>query len=138
MHGMPPSPEPKQKSPKQPPAELELFPAHAFEFIHEGLEYAVRQSHGSQKPGAKECRHVSGQQLCHSLRELALTRWGRLARTVLNRWNITSTMDFGRIVFSLIETGQMQKLDEDTIDDFKNVYDFKTAFESDYRIPSQS
>ena len=44
-------------------------------------------------------------------------------------------MDFGRIVFALIEAGQMQKTDEDTIEDFRNVYDFKTAFETDYRIP---
>jgi uncharacterized repeat protein (TIGR04138 family) len=57
---------------------------------------------------------------------------------VLRRWNITSTLDFGRIVFLLIEEGQMQKVEEDTLDDFKNVYDFKSAFETEYRIPSQT
>ena len=59
--------------------------------------------------------------------------------TVLRRWNITSTLDFGRIVFALIEVKQMQRTEDDSIDDFRNVYDFKTAFEvdlSDFRKQS--
>jgi uncharacterized repeat protein (TIGR04138 family) len=57
-----------------------------------------------------------------------------LARTVLERWNITSTLDFGRIVFSLVEYRHMQTTEGDRIDDFRNVYDFRSAFESGYRI----
>ena len=68
------------------------------------------------------------------LREFALQRWGLMARTVLQRWNITSTFDFGRIVFAMVENDLMQKTDEDSIEDFRNVYDFKTAFEADYPI----
>lgn len=96
----------------------------------------MSQAHA--KAGEGENRHVTGQQLCQGLRELALARWGRMARTVLRRWNITSTMDFGHIVYAQIELGQLQKVEEDSIDDFKNVYDFETAFESEYRIPSHS
>lgn len=113
------------------------FPCHAFEFVHEGLDYTVTHTHGTADLAAENInRHVSGQQLCEGLRELALSKWGRLARTVLRRWNITSTLDFGRIVYSQIDAGHMQKLDEDSIDDFKDVYDFELAFESGYRIPS--
>jgi uncharacterized repeat protein (TIGR04138 family) len=54
---------------------------------------------------------------------------------VLRQWNIQSTLDFGRIVFALIEAGQMQKTDDDTIEDFRNVFDFKSALELEYRIP---
>ena len=71
---------------------------------------------------------MSGQQLCEGLREYALQQWGYLARTVLRRWNITSTVDFGKIVFALVEIGQMQKTDDDTLDDFRNVFDFRAAF----------
>ena len=39
------------------------------------------------------------------------------------------------LVFALIEAGQMQKTDEDTIEDFRGVFDFKTVFETEYRIP---
>ena len=65
-------------------------------------------------------------------------RWpgqmGQAGATVLRRWNITSTLDFGRIVFALIAAGNMQKTDEDTLEDFRNVYDFKNTFETGYRI----
>ena len=79
-------------------------------------------------------RHVSGQQLCEGLREFALLEWGMLARTVLARWNISRTVDFGRIVFALIDNGWMSATDEDDLDDFRDVYDFKSAFETKYRI----
>jgi uncharacterized repeat protein (TIGR04138 family) len=32
----------------------------------------------------------------------------------------------------------MQKTDRDSIEDFRNVYDFKSAFEAGYRIESNS
>ena len=44
---------------------------------------------------------------------------------------------FWKIVYALIEAGHMQKTDRDSIDDFRNVYDFKTAFEAGYRIESK-
>lgn len=133
---MPPGPEPKQKPALQLAVDGGQYPACAVEFIHEGLEYAVTHTYGSCSKTPVKHRHVSGQQLCEGLRELALERWGRLARTVLRQWNITCTLDFGRIVFSLIESGQLQKMEEDSLDDFRNVYDFESAFESSYRIPS--
>jgi uncharacterized repeat protein (TIGR04138 family) len=137
---MPPSPEFKQKAPAPAPEEEEAFyPPQAYLFVQEGLDFMVRKLHGKKVPASEsKSRHVSGQQLCEGLRELALARWGRLARTVLSQWNITSTMDFGQIVFSMIEAGQMQKTPRDTIEDFRNVYDFKIVFEAGYRIPSDS
>lgn len=135
---MPPSNEPiKQKVVPQPVDVLGRYPAEAYEFIQRGLGHTVQKVHGAAK-NPKASRHVSGPQLCHGLREYALTQWGMLARTVLERWNITGTIDFGRIVFHLIEVGQMQKTDEDCLDDFRNVYDFRLAFEADYRIPVSS
>ncbi len=132
---MPQRPKPKRKTQIESVAEAGLYSPHAYHFIHEGLDYTVNRIHGPETANLKANRHVSGQQLCEGLRELALSKWGRMARTVLLRWNITSTLDFGKIVFSLIESGQMQKLDDDTLHDFKNVYDFKTAFETAYLIP---
>jgi len=135
---MPPFPEPKQKSSMLASPDFSDHPPRAYEFVHEGLDYTVTMIHGARINNGKENRHVSGAQLCEGLRELALARWGRLARTVLHRWNIQSTLDFGRIVFSLIDAGQLQKLDEDSIEDFRDIFDFETALEADYRIPSHS
>jgi uncharacterized repeat protein (TIGR04138 family) len=113
-----------------------VYPIDAYLFVQQGLTQTVRRAHGEAEAeeSSDASRHVTGQQLCQGLRDFALERWGLLARTVLSRWNITSTMDFGRIVFALIDHGFMRKTDEDSIDDFRNVFDFKTAFESGYRI----
>jgi uncharacterized repeat protein (TIGR04138 family) len=129
----------KERTIEQVVAEVGLYPIDAYEFLQQGLSYTVQRIHGdgpapSARGPSKTSRHVSGQDLCHGLREFALAQWGLLARSVLRRWNITSTLDFGRMVFALIDARQMQRTDDDTIDDFRNVYDFKTAFENGYRI----
>jgi uncharacterized repeat protein (TIGR04138 family) len=112
---------------------LDRYPIEAFHFIQQGLGHTVEKIHGGlTDPRAN--RHVSGQDLCEGLREFALLKWGMMARTVLRYWNINSTMDFGRIVFAMIDFELMQRTEHDTIDDFRDVYDFKAAFESDYRI----
>jgi uncharacterized repeat protein (TIGR04138 family) len=113
--------------------ELGVYPIQAYEFVQQGLAYTVTRIYsGTEKPGVS--RHVTGQQLCQGLRELALVRWGFMAKTVLGRWNVTSTMDFGAIVFSLARHRAMATTPQDSVDDFRNVYDFTKAFESAYRV----
>jgi uncharacterized repeat protein (TIGR04138 family) len=127
----------RERTLKEIVEDLSLFPLDAFRFVEEGLSFAANEVHGQLPPGKAvpaASRHVSGQQLCESLRRFALLQWGLLAQTVLRRWNITCTLDFGRIVFALIDAGRLQKNDRDSIEDFRNVYDFRTAFEQDYRI----
>ena len=80
-------------------------------------------------------RHISGQQLCWAIRDTAVERWGLLARTVLERWNITTTDDIGEIVFALVDNGWLQKQPTDCIDDFHNVFSFYEALDKHYRIP---
>jgi uncharacterized repeat protein (TIGR04138 family) len=127
-----------QKSLEQVVASVGLYPMAAYEFVQHGLAYTVRKIHGEEaarpRPQPVPCRHVTGQDLCLGLREFALLKWGFLARTVLARWNIRRTIDFGRIVFALVESGWMAKTDQDSIEDFRDVFDFSSAFETDYRI----
>jgi len=47
---------------------------------------------------------------------------------VLEHWHIRRTDDFGRIVFNLIEAGCMSKTAEDSLEDFRCVFDFGEAF----------
>jgi uncharacterized repeat protein (TIGR04138 family) len=109
------------------------YPVDAYIFVREGLSYTADKIHG-QGDGPEASRHISGRDLCLGLREYALQKWGYLACTVLRRWNITTTLDFGRIVFALVEHHHMQKTEDDTLADFRQVYDFHTALEIDYRI----
>lgn len=120
--------------------ELGIYPLEAFEFVQQGLGHTASLVHGSlagkqRSPGRD--RHVSGQQLAEGLRDYAQAQWGYLARAVLARWGIRSTYDFGRIVFALVDNGFLRKTEEDSVDDFRNVYDFETAFERQYKVQSK-
>jgi len=103
------------------------YPQAAFDFVREGLAVTVARLHADESL-PELARHVTGQQLCLGLRDHALERWGMLAPTVLDSWNIHRTDDFGRIVFALIEHGQLSKTPQDTLEDFRAVYDFDEAF----------
>jgi uncharacterized repeat protein (TIGR04138 family) len=101
------------------------YAQEAFQFVRDGLAHTVKTIHGENK----SCeRHVSGQELCVGLKDYAIERYGLLARTVLSRWGINRTEDFGRIVFAMIDAGLMRKSDEDTLEDFREVFDFEEAF----------
>ncbi len=79
-----------------------------------------------------ETRHISGPELAEGVRDLAIDRFGPMARTVLEHWGIRSTEDVGQIVFALVECGILIKQDEDCLDDFLGVFDFEEVFERDY------
>lgn len=110
------------------------FPPEAFQFVREGLAHTVQMVHGqdavTRAPDEDESRHVSGQQLCLGLKDYAVQQYGLLARTVLSRWGVSRTEDFGRIVFAMIDAGLMRRTEDDSLEDFQQVYDFDEAFES--------
>lgn len=74
-------------------------------------------------------RHVTGQELLEGIRLYAIEQFGPLARTVLEHWGVYTTEDFGNIVFNMIDVKLLSKTEEDSMDDFKGVYDFKSAFD---------
>lgn len=82
-------------------------------------------------------RHVTGQQLCGAIRDVALERWGLMAQSVLTRWGIHSSEDVGAIIFALVDHQWLQKQPTDTIEDFDNVIRFDEAFTQSYKIESE-
>jgi len=52
--------------------------------------------------------------------------------TVFDNWGIRSCEDIGHMVFNLISAGIFGKTDQDSIEDFKAVYDFQDAFAKPY------
>ena len=99
----------------------------AVKFVSEGLGYTAKNV-------ADEPQHVSGQTLCEGLKKLALEKWGRLAILVLNNWGVKTTRDFGEIVFLLIKNKWMTAQPTDSIDDFNDVFDFKTVFKDHFEF----
>lgn len=104
------------------------YPREAFQFVQQGLGHTVERIAEYGGLQSDEGSHVSGQQLCLGLRKLAISQYGLLAPTVLRHWNVLRTDDFGRIVFAMIEQGLMSKTADDTLEDFRGVYDFAEVF----------
>ncbi|QDT36392.1 Minf_1886 family protein [Stratiformator vulcanicus] len=108
---------------------------NAYHFVFTALQHAQEKL---QRTAAhvveEEEAHISGPELCLGLRELSHDKFGLLAKTVLEQWGIRSTDDVGRIVFELIERGEMRKTDRDRLSDFADVFDFEHALVDDYRI----
>jgi uncharacterized repeat protein (TIGR04138 family) len=99
----------------------------AYLFILSALHFTIER--------LGEPRHISGPELAEGCRDLALQRWGLMARSVLEYWGITGTRDLGEIVFALVDLGVLVKQDDDSIDSFDGVYDFEEAFETAYPWP---
>ena len=99
------------------------FHPRAFLFVLAALEHMQQR--------LPERRHVSGGELAHACRELAIEQYGLLARTVLAHWGICSTGDFGAIVYALIDAGLLVRQPEDRLEDFEKVYEF-SVLEDEY------
>jgi uncharacterized repeat protein (TIGR04138 family) len=110
------------------------YKQEAYRFVHEGLRYAQEVLGLGAGRSKKGMRHVTGQDLCHAMRQLAHEQYGMLAKLVLNSWGIHTTSDFGEIVYNLIKIGEMSKSRDDRRADFDDVYDFEQALTHDYVI----
>ena len=100
------------------------FHEHAYLFVLSALEFCQAR--------LTERRHITGRELAIASRDLALDRFGVLARLVLNYWGVHSTADLGDIVFTLVELNLLISQPTDTRDDFLAVFDFDEAFEQNY------
>jgi uncharacterized repeat protein (TIGR04138 family) len=111
------------------------FHPDAYRFVFEALQHTQEKlKRPKPRDPDDEDAHITGQELLEGIRELAVKRFGLLARTVFEQWSVRSTADFGRIVFELVERGEMRKTDRDTLSDFVDVFDFEDVFERRYPI----
>ena len=96
----------------------------AYSFLMLGLGYTVAR--------LDEPRHVSGRELLEGIRLYALEQFGPMARTVFEHWGVRETLDFGHIVFRLVDAGLLGKTEDDRLEDFDGVYDFEDVFVRSY------
>ena len=92
----------------------------AYEFVLQGLEFTRKK--------LKKTSHLTGAELARGLRDYAINQYGPLALSVLAYWGVNQTIDFGNIVFNMVEMKLLSKTKEDNLLDFSRVYDFKAAF----------
>jgi len=97
----------------------------AYVFLRDALDFTTKQQ---KKIKGATVRHVAGPELLDGVRQYALKEFGPLVVTVFDNWGIHCTEDIGNMVFNLIGAGIFGKTEEDSIEDFRNVYDFEEAF----------
>lgn len=118
---------------KQAPLTQPKYHPAAREFVDHALRFAQKKFVKSP-----DDTHISGRQLLEGIRELALKEFGMMAIPVFRHWGINSTDDFGRIVWDLVQRGEMSKTERDQLSDFTGVYDFEDAFGSGYEIDTSA
>ena len=93
----------------------------AYLFVYKALDYTLKE--------LKARRHVTGKELLQGISAYGLEQYGPMTKTVFKYWGVRKTEDFGNIVFNLVEAGMMGKTDEDSIEDFRDMYDFDEEFD---------
>jgi len=100
------------------------FSEEAYEFISDAVIYTTQRI----EKKANTTRHISGQELLEGIKHFAISQFGPLTQEVLATWGITDTISIGHIVFNMVDHHLLGSTEEDSIDDFKNGFDFNTAF----------
>ena len=97
----------------------------AYVFLRDALDFTTKRQ---KKAKGTSVRHVTGPELLEGLRQYALKEFGPMVMTVFDSWGIHSSADIGNMVFNLIGAGIFGKTEEDSIEDFRNVYNFEEVF----------
>ncbi len=105
------------------------FAPEAYGFLREALDFTARQL---DKPENGPKRHISARELMEGVRVYALREFGPMTLTVLNTWGLHGTEDIGAIVFNLVEAGVLGKNADDSIEDFRDGFDFISAFDTPF------
>ncbi|HIL53346.1 MAG TPA: hypothetical protein EYG30_13955 [Planctomycetes bacterium] len=106
------------------------YSREAYAFLFEALQAAMVLAGRDEAEGSD--RHLTGQELVAGLRLEARRKFGPMGATVWRRWGIHSTLDWGRIVFLLVDAGMIKRREEDTVDDFREGFDFDEYFVEGY------
>ena len=115
-------------------AHQRLFHPHAYMFVTEALKTARDLISRQARDRLDEGSHISGPELLEGVRVLGLRCYGLMAPVVFRYWGLHSTDDFGRIVFEMIDKGEMRKSDSDQLSDFHGVYAIDESFAHEYKI----
>ena len=107
------------------------YSPEAFSFLFEALSHAMRMAGKEEAKGAE--RHVTGQEVLVGMRAYAADLFGPLAAQVWRSWGVHTSLDWGNIVFLLVEAQLLNRQDSDSIEDFRDGFDFDEVFVEGYK-----
>jgi len=96
------------------------YDLEAYLFVFQALEFTLKR--------VGERRHISGPELLEGIKDFALLNFGAMGKAVFSQWGVRESVDFGRIVFSLVQAELMSKTENDAISDFTEGFDFDETF----------
>lgn len=116
--------------------EDDTFPPMAYCFVRDSVHKALDNIAKAKREigfdnGAPP--DIKGADLCRFFRDTLINRFGPCAIDVLDTWNIKQTSDFGKIIYKLISVEILGKSENDSIEDFDDVYDFTEEFIMPYK-----
>lgn len=90
----------------------------AYKFVSEAVSHAI---HKHRTPSG--VRHVGASEIMEASAELAFSSYGLVGNEVLRGWGLKSPVDFGRVVFNLIEHRVLSRSEDDNPEDFELEFD---------------
>ncbi|MGN0861159.1 MAG: Minf_1886 family protein [Candidatus Spyradosoma sp.] len=105
-------------------ARRDRFAPGAYFFVSAALGATAKRLGRSREKDVRR-RHVTGRELAEGAADFAREQFGPLAYSVLREWGVRTTRDIGDVVFDLIALGLFSKTEEDSIQDFENVFDLR-------------
>lgn len=106
-------------------AEDSRYDAEGYSFLRDALEATLKRRKKVRKDASG---NVNAAELLEGFRLHALAEFGPMAVTVLAYWGIRNCTDIGNMVFNLVQSEEFVKTEEDTIESFREGYDFEEAF----------
>lgn len=106
------------------------YHAEAYAFLRDSLEATIKRRKKTRKETGS---HVGAAELLDGFRIHALNEFGPMSMMVLDYWGVRASEDVGNLVFNLVEAGIFGKTEEDTIESFRDVFDFEDAFVAPFR-----
>ena len=108
------------------------YSPEAIRFLLEGLEYAIEISGRGQLKG--QARHVTGAEVLLGLCRFAKELFGPLTPQVWRSWGVHQPIDWGHIVFLLVDSGILSRQESDSIEDFRTDLDYEQEFGEGYEV----
>ena len=109
------------------------YPPMAYFFVRDTVFRALeiinnKNKHSQYEDEDPAPADISGRNLTMLLKDQLLKEFGPFAIDILDSWNVKKTADFGNIVFNLTEKDILGKSENDSIEDFDDVFDFNEVF----------
>jgi uncharacterized repeat protein (TIGR04138 family) len=111
------------------------YQAEAYAFLRDSLEVTMKRRKKTRKESGS---HVGAEELLDGFRLHALDEFGPMSLMVLDYWGLRATEDVGNMVFNLVKAQVFGKTDEDTIESFRDVFDFAEVFVSPFQPEGES